>query len=82
MDQLNLDGIVLGSGHTRQTYTGVPNDPLVPGLVYIEPAWEIEVGDPSVVVAVIDKGIDWTHPDLREVIWINDGEDLNGDGKA
>ena len=82
VDQLNLNDIVLGSGHTRQTYTGVPNDPLVPGLSYLRPAWKIEVGDPSVVVAVIDTGADWTHPDLRDVIWINHGEDINGDGKA
>jgi serine protease len=35
-----------------------------------------------VIVAVIDTGIDWTHPDLRRLIWVNPGEDLNGNGQA
>jgi serine protease len=34
------------------------------------------------VVAVVDTGIDWRHPDLQSAIWINAGEDLDGDGRA
>lgn len=32
-------------------------------------AWKIEIGKPSVVVAVIDTGIDASHPDLSANIW-------------
>ena len=32
------------------------------------------------VVAVIDSGADYLHPDLAENIWVNPGEDLNGNG--
>ncbi|GBD92746.1 thermophilic serine proteinase precursor [bacterium BMS3Abin05] len=47
-----------------------------------EQAWDITRGDPSVLLAVIDTGIDYNHPDLRKSIWINPGEDLNHNGRV
>ena len=42
-------------------------------------AWDIESGGTPVIVAVIDSGIDFFHPDLeRHNIWQNPGEELNG----
>ncbi len=45
-------------------------------------AWDIATESPSVAVAIIDTGIDWTHEDLAENIWQNLGEDADGDGRV
>ncbi|HET9950285.1 MAG TPA: S8 family serine peptidase [Candidatus Eisenbacteria bacterium] len=37
-------------------------------------AWDLERGDTSVVIAIMDTGIDTSHPDLSSKIWHNPGE--------
>ena len=59
-------------------------------------AWQVTLGRPDVVIAILDSGVDYDHEDLRHKIWLNRGElpipagacapppgdphDCNGDG--
>ena len=42
-------------------------------------AWDIypEAGDPSIIVAVLDEGVMWSHPDLAGNMWVNEAEEYN-----
>ena len=41
-------------------------------------AWKTCVGDPSIIVAVLDEGVMYTHPDLAPNMWCNSGETSQG----
>lgn len=61
-----------------------PNDPQLSSQwaltkVHALDAWDIQVGSPDVVVAVIDTGINWKHEDLMDHIWSNTAE-IAGNG--
>jgi subtilisin family serine protease len=42
-------------------------------------AWDGQIGSPGVVVADVDSGVDYTHPDLAANMWTNPGE-IAGNG--
>lgn len=75
--------------------SGIPNDPQFTTLwplnntgqsggavdadIDAPEAWNLTTGSHSVIIAVIDTGVDLNHPDLAANIWRNSGE-IAGDG--
>lgn len=67
-----------------------PNDPRFgelygPQKIKAPQVWDVTTGSASVVVAVIDLGVDYNHEDLAANMWRNPGEqgvDGNGNNKA
>lgn len=41
-------------------------------------AWKTCKGDPSIIVAILDEGVMYTHPDLAANMWCNPGESVQG----
>ena len=62
-----------GLHNTGQTYGKIDAD-----IDALE-AWTVTTGDTNTVVAVIDTGVDYNHPDLAANIWTNPGE-IAGNG--
>ncbi len=56
--------------------TVTPNDPLysqqwgIPAT-QVDAVWDSTTGDTSQIIAILDTGVDWKHPDLKDNIWLN-----------
>lgn len=78
--QMNADPMIeYAEPNYLVTMDAVPNDPLYSQLQHLPQvkapqAWDISKGDTNVVIAVLDTGVDWDHPDLAAAIWRNYNE--------
>jgi subtilisin family serine protease len=62
-----------GSAPFKQDWAGV----IAGADAGCQEAWELCTGDEDIIVAVMDEAVMWSHPDLADNIWINEGEELN-----
>jgi subtilisin family serine protease len=85
ISQMNQDDdIETAERDETVTINAVPNDPdfsKLWGMTKIQApmAWNTHTGGSNVVVSVIDTGIDYNHPDLKDNMWVNPGE-IPGNG--
>jgi subtilisin family serine protease len=82
-DVLTNDDVNNNSSNALSNLSQAPND-LLYGLqnsiaqTNIDNVWEnYTTGDGSQVIAILDTGVDYNHPDLEDNIWVNEAE-LNG----
>lgn len=66
-----IPGVQFAEVNSVVTIFMEPNDPLWrfqygPKNIHCPDAWDEEIGDETVIVSVIDTGIDFTHPDLQD----------------
>jgi subtilisin family serine protease/methionine-rich copper-binding protein CopC len=82
--------VVYAEPDYRLRITTIPNDPAFGNLwglhntgqtggtpdadIDAPEAWDITTGSSSTLVAVIDTGVDYRHPDLAANMWVNPGE--------
>ncbi len=69
-------GLLWGLHNTGQAVNGAPGT--ADADIDAVEAWDRTTGDSDVVIAVIDAGVAWDHPDLAANIWSNSDETLNG----
>jgi thermitase len=70
-----------GMNNTGQPDEAAPTDKTKTGYpgfdIGAEKAWDITTGSSSIVIGIIDTGIDINNPELADNIWVNEKE-LNG----
>ncbi|HEY1191429.1 MAG TPA: S8 family peptidase, partial [Gemmata sp.] len=79
-----LGGVVSAGPDELIRVDRAPNDPSYGSLygqtkIGAPAVWNQTTGNPNFVVAVIDSGVDYNHPDLAANIWTNPGE-IPGNG--
>ena len=60
--------------HYYNTGSGIHENQVAGLDVNGKDAWQYCTGDASIIVAVIDEGVDYTHEDLKANMWVNKGE--------
>lgn len=91
----NNKGVIYAEPERKHQLLFIPDDPIAaPGntqgkylsVIKAFEAWDINKGDPNLIIAIVDSGSDLDHPDLVDNLYLNladpvNGVDDDGDGK-
>lgn len=88
-----MPGVVYAEPKYIRRMSITPNDPKLPQKFVdthnFAEAWNISQGSTDIIIAIVDGGVGYTHPELDENLWVNQDEippslfpqvDQNGDG--
>ncbi len=89
-----MPGVAYAEPRYIRYMSAQPNDPDIQKFVdahNFTDAWNLSQGSRDIIVAVVDGGVDYTHPELNENLWVNQEEippttftqaDENGDNEV
>ena len=74
-----MPGVVYAEPKVIMELAYIPNDPLFnnTGQSYFQyqkfiSAWDVTQSSRDIIIAIVDSGVDYTHPDLEDNLWRND----------
>jgi len=79
-DRLRHDlSVEYAEPHYIQRLYETPNDPYIKSQNFLSQigasqAWDVVKGDSTIIIGIVDSGVDWHHVDLSAHIWTNKGE--------
>ncbi len=82
-DFLNDPNVIYAEPIIIDRPLAITSDPLVENQYYLEnikafEAWEVTKGDDDIAIGIIDTGLDLDHEDLREKLWVNVKDTIDG----
>lgn len=79
---LKLDDIIYAEPYFVNELLYTPNDPNIGSqnhlpVIHAKEAWDLERGDSTIVIGMVDTGVDMDHPDLGNIAY-NENDPVNG----
>ncbi len=75
----NLASVIYAEPLPIHYQFAVPNDPRYNNQwhfqnIMAEAAWDLQKGDSSIIIGIVDSGVDLDHPDIQANLWVNEDE--------
>ncbi len=79
LKSLSFSNIKIEKNYPLYKQEVIPNDPCLDrkweyNITNIYTAWQVSTGSKDIYVAILDTGVDYNHPDLRDNLWKNPDE--------
>ncbi len=77
-----MEGVIYAEPYYENTLLYIPDDSQIGSqnhlpVIHAYEAWDLEKGDSSIVIGIVDTGVDIDHPDLQNIAY-NTADPVNG----